>query len=226
MLENLSQKYGLASRAMSLVAVVERKGDRPGELPKTSVVPVGMPQDVDFGAYFAIMGPQPHLVSGAMNLSVLPDIGAVMHEDSTLIAHKTLQAKYIPSIRGVEDKLERLVSRSKKHEELEEDASELIALAAQIEPDGGMPGKTDEERALASIWALLRFLAEGHTLRSGTFRKHVERLVKFLEDGKIQNNIVGAVVELAHAGKALEGDWSMRSPEPALWDELKSALKL
>lgn len=49
----LSQKYGLASREMSLVAVVTRPGDRPGELPETQVVPIGMAQDMDFGAYFA-----------------------------------------------------------------------------------------------------------------------------------------------------------------------------
>jgi hypothetical protein len=49
----LSQKYLLASREMSLVAVVTRPGDRPGELPETQVVPIGMAQDMDFGAYFA-----------------------------------------------------------------------------------------------------------------------------------------------------------------------------
>lgn len=52
----LSKLYGLASRELSLVAVVKRKGDRPGELPATRVVPVGMPQDTRFKAYF---GPRP-----------------------------------------------------------------------------------------------------------------------------------------------------------------------
>jgi Ca-activated chloride channel family protein len=52
-LSALSRKYGLSSREMSLVAVVKRKGDRPGEIPETRVVPVGMPQDVKFDAYFA-----------------------------------------------------------------------------------------------------------------------------------------------------------------------------
>src|SRR5437667_1463412 len=51
-LEQLSVKFGLASRAMSLVAVVERAGDHPGDIPQTQVVPVGMPQDMAFGAYF------------------------------------------------------------------------------------------------------------------------------------------------------------------------------
>ncbi|MGC8915956.1 MAG: VWA domain-containing protein [Thermoanaerobaculum sp.] len=50
-LQQLSQKFGLASQAMALVAVVKRSGDRPGELPTTSVVPVGMPEGVQWGAY-------------------------------------------------------------------------------------------------------------------------------------------------------------------------------
>lgn len=51
-LENLSRQYGLASQAMALVAVVERPGDHPGEPPRTRVVPVGMPQDMEFGGVF------------------------------------------------------------------------------------------------------------------------------------------------------------------------------
>ena len=50
-LSTLSRTYGLASREMSLVAVVKRSGDRPGAIPETRVVPVGMPQDVKFEAY-------------------------------------------------------------------------------------------------------------------------------------------------------------------------------
>src|SRR5215468_4512365 len=51
-LQQLSEKYGLASREMSLVAVVKRAGDVEDGVPKTVVVPVGMPQDTGFGAYF------------------------------------------------------------------------------------------------------------------------------------------------------------------------------
>ncbi len=58
-LSALSRKYGLSSREMSLVAVVKRAGDRPGEIPETRVVPVGMPQDVKFDAYFASPPPMP-----------------------------------------------------------------------------------------------------------------------------------------------------------------------
>lgn len=51
-LEALSRTYSLASRAMSLVAVVKRAGDQPGASPQTHVVPVGMPDDTAFDGYF------------------------------------------------------------------------------------------------------------------------------------------------------------------------------
>lgn len=48
----LSKRYGLASSEMSLVAVVERADDRRGEIPKTTIVPAGMPQNTQFESYF------------------------------------------------------------------------------------------------------------------------------------------------------------------------------
>jgi hypothetical protein len=48
----LSQEYGLASRAMSLVAVARRAGDQSGLLPRTAVMPLAMPLGVTGAAYF------------------------------------------------------------------------------------------------------------------------------------------------------------------------------
>lgn len=45
-LKEVSTTYGLASRAMSLSAVVTRFGDRAGETPDQRVVPVGLPEDM------------------------------------------------------------------------------------------------------------------------------------------------------------------------------------
>jgi Ca-activated chloride channel homolog len=49
----LSERYGIASSEMSLVAVVERADDQHGDVPATKIVPVGMAQDTGFGSYFA-----------------------------------------------------------------------------------------------------------------------------------------------------------------------------
>ncbi|MGH9722937.1 MAG: VIT domain-containing protein [Bryobacteraceae bacterium] len=64
-LRALSEEYGLASREMSLVSVVQRAGDQPGALPKTVIVPVGMPQDVEFSAYFTTSAPAPAMAAMA-----------------------------------------------------------------------------------------------------------------------------------------------------------------
>ena len=48
----LSERYGIASSEMSLVAVVERADDQAGDVPKTKIVPLGMPQDTRFASYF------------------------------------------------------------------------------------------------------------------------------------------------------------------------------
>ena len=57
----------------------------------------------------------------------------------------------------------------------------LMDLAAQLEPDGGMPGRDDSARAKATAEAVLKFVEAGHTVTSGAFRTHVGRLVAFLK---------------------------------------------
>ncbi len=94
-----------------------------------------------------------------------------------------------------------------------------------IEPDGGMPGKTEEERLQATVLALLQFLAGGHSERGGAFRAHVKRLVKFLERSNVRADIVKMVIERARSGRAVEGDWSKRKPGPELWQDLAAALR-
>jgi Ca-activated chloride channel family protein len=51
-LVEISETFGLASRAMALVAVVKRAGDQAGAPPVTRIVPVGMPQGTQFDSYF------------------------------------------------------------------------------------------------------------------------------------------------------------------------------
>jgi len=218
MLENLSQNYGLASRAMALVAVVERKGDRPGELALTRVVPVGMPQDVNFAAYFAMRGQALAGPGGLFEMSTIGD--TCLRSDMAELP----ESRYSMRVKSLAGPVARDLDILKKSQKLDEADAELLTLAARIEPDGGMPGKTEEERALASILAILQFLAAGHSWRSGTFRKHVQRLVKFLEGGKLQNDTVREIVKRARTGNTLPGEWSKKKPEPSLWAELAKAL--
>jgi hypothetical protein len=47
-----SERYGITSSEMSLVAVVQRADDEGGSVPKTKIVPIGMPQHTQFNSYF------------------------------------------------------------------------------------------------------------------------------------------------------------------------------
>ena len=102
-------------------------------------------------------------------------------------------------------------------------------LAAQLEPDGGMPGKTVSVRAGRTIAALLAFVAAGHTTTSGAFRSHVARLVEFLKSAADvsarEKQLIGRALEAVAAGKAPQGKWQVLSSAPAApWRELEKAL--
>src|SRR5262249_24583999 len=157
--ENVGAQYGLADETMSLVAVIRREGDKAGELPKTIVVPVGMPQDVEMARYHlggtrvaACMAPPPSPVSAG--LSEAPRLPV-----SSLRLSKALFSR---------------------RETPGEPANLPIELASRIEPDGGMPGKSVDQRIERTIAAILSFEREGSTEKSGPFRAHVKRLYAFL----------------------------------------------
>jgi Ca-activated chloride channel family protein len=175
-LAELSREYGLASREMSLVAVVKRVGDKPGELPETRVVPVGTPPALAFDAYFgsapqsmitAITGSMPRMMQVAASA---PSLGAPPPPPAPA------PAQTAPGM------FTRLFSRKAAPVEREAASPEdtLFELAAQLEGDGGLPGRDPDERATKTIAAVRAFLAQGHTPRSGAFRSHVDRMLKFL----------------------------------------------
>src|SRR5207245_1555154 len=161
----LSEEYGLASREMSLVAVVKRTGDRPGELPETRVVPLGIPQDVSLKRYFGMqpdraflaMPPQPLAPGDAagFNFRDILDGSEVLAD---IRSRRSAPPAPTPP-RGPED--------------------QLVELASRMEPDGGMPGKEMERRTGATVAALFAFMSHGNTVSAGPFRSHVQRLVAF-----------------------------------------------
>jgi Ca-activated chloride channel family protein len=193
-LQTLSETYGLVSRRMSLVAVVERAGDQAGDIPKTTVVPVGMPQDVRFGAYFRGVAGAPNS-TGAFSVMAMPC--AMPSPRHAIPSPPPLPCAPPPPPRGAGAgvSLRSFIERAVRHRiqsgiparadkplasaPTPEDM--LMDLAGQLEPDGGMPGKTDSERVARSLVAVLAFLTEGHTTTAGAFRTHVQRLMRYLE---------------------------------------------
>ena len=211
-LEALSQAYGLASRRMALVAVVERAGDRPGELPKTQVVPVGMPQDTAFSSYFGQPAQMVACVAPARRgAEFMPQLVAT----ASALGRRRRPVRWLARTAAPEYPAEAGPP--------DEGVHPLLELAAKIAPDGGMPGRSEEERVQATILALLVFVSEGHTDRSGAFRSHVRRLMMFLEKAEHVHPMVGRILTLVRRGVVLEGDWSARQPGPDLWAELAAA---
>lgn len=189
-LEELGRLYGLANRAMALVAVVERPEDDPTALPRTEVVPVGMPEDTAFGAYFrasqtrrfggsaGTCGPEYTLGDRSMLAQLFRKsrarLSVASYGDTAMCgtlraAEETLLC--FDAERGAEPPaFPRLY-----------DENFLVRRAAGIEPDGGVGGGTDEERLLRSAALLLSFLCSDNTIHRGPFRMHVQRLLDFLE---------------------------------------------
>ncbi|HEY8542505.1 MAG TPA: hypothetical protein VIL29_08975, partial [Pseudothermotoga sp.] len=158
-LASLSTEYGLSSSQMALVAVIERENDQAGKLPKTTIVPVGMPQDVAFDSYFMPMASQFSLLSAPKYMAP---------QDSKVRYSIEPCCEIMPPARHYET----------PQEYTEDDL--MVDLAAMIESDGGMPGDSIEDRILISLIVLLYFYQNGNTLEVGAFRVHVKKLIGFL----------------------------------------------
>jgi Ca-activated chloride channel family protein len=207
-LVELSRAYGLASREMSLVAVVSRKGDQAGELPETRVVPLGMPQDVKFGSYFGA----PHLsirVGSAgpdrprSPRAMVPDV--IMEFCASVRAGSAQSAPPVPT-----------------------ETDEFMKIASELAPDGGLPGKDMSDRAARSAAALMAFVAAGHTERQGAFRLHVQRLLVFLRSltglPAAESELIRVVIAAAESGKAWEGNWlKLARDDRGGWKALRKA---
>jgi Ca-activated chloride channel family protein len=222
MLRTLSEEFGLASREMSLVAVVRRAADRPGELPETRVVPVGMPQDVRFESTFA---------PGSMQFASAPQPASFM-TPVNFTAGSAAPPRASGSVLGkmFSRRVKRMTSGDAAppppaQDETAEDA--LLALAAELEPDGGMPGANQPARVARTIAALLAFIAGGHTATAGAFRSHVARLVRYLELaqglGEEQQALAAKAVACATAGNCPAGDW-LATARSGDWTAIRSSL--
>lgn len=215
-LTRLSEQYSLAGRTMALVAVVEREGDKPGEPPKTHIVPVGLPQDMEFGGVFPHLslaqpaGRRPAVFASFSVAHLAPSAArwtGSFHEDSDaeVLEPMALARSY--------DVAEAHVGNRESAAEEPTAFDGLLELSIQVQPDGGMPGKTTRDRILASLLTLLAFLADGNDLHSGSFRRHVKRLLEYLA-GVLPDSLTAEEMksaerarEAVRLGKVVAGDW-------------------
>jgi Ca-activated chloride channel family protein len=237
----LSEEYGLASRACSLVAVVKQEGDQAGAPPTTRVVPVGVPEGTEFDSYFGgamsmMVGGAPPMVSAPApagagpgilrrRLSAAPDMAKMSkHASPPSLMRKAMDfmERAIAPAPAQAPPAEDIVMEAEASLVYGDEEDRLLTLASSLEPDGGLPGDTPDERALKTIDALIQFRSEGHTPTQGVFRAHVKRMVGFLENlsglSKDRSVTVGRVVEMVRAGDAKLA----AGPGGALgWDELE-----
>lgn len=243
-LENISREYGLASRAMALVAVVKRASDQAGVLPTTSVVPVGMPQDTAFESYFSSCLGAPSAtthssLSGPVlfceSSSAYPIPGNRRSRKGLLLSEASSPLSAMPcSPVSNKRKLQFQPAAAPAGEEL------LIGLASLLQEDGGLPGGDTGERIARSLAALLVFLSSGSTPALGVFAAHMRRLVMFLKTldasalTQAQAELMNVILQNVHAGAGQSTNWldlaeqCLSEPEDggrALWKDLARAAK-
>jgi Ca-activated chloride channel homolog len=202
-LTRLSEQYSLAGRTMALVAVVERQGDKPGEPPKTRIVPVGLPQDTNLSGIF----PQPALAAPRASARMLcrivpprtaPSISSFAQCDS-ILADPACELS--------------ITYTAESAAEPPAAFDELLDLSIRVQPDGGMPGKSAKDRILASVLTLLAFAAHGSDLLSGSFRVHFKKLLDYLSatlpDSLTdeESNAVRAACDSVAVGRSVPGNW-------------------
>ncbi len=187
-LVQLAEEYGLANPAMALVAVVKRAGDQPGELPKTTIVPVGMPEDMQFDAYFdavacnstipAFVRRPPGRIVSAEKLMMSceappPDYCAA--EDAAFFMPTFMRRRHTSQ-------------RKEEREALYDDQTVTLQLMGMLEADGGMPGENTELRIARTLAAAIQ--VAGLTLEQsapgtrGGPSAWVQRMTAFLQQQK------------------------------------------
>ena len=225
-LVELSRKYGLANREMSLVAVVKRAGDRPDELPETQVVPVGiLPRSVRVGQSRAraFVAPAAAAASLPVPMQSLESLSPSAERRGFFRRLSFRQLQHVPADEPEEVLLQAMGPPP------DADTIRLIDLSRKMEPDGGMPGNDPAARVCATLVMLFALLAGGYTPTSGGLRTHVRRLIRYLQKenhlSEPQRDLVAKAIALAEKAQPPAGDWLKLAATPAdHWRQIEKAL--
>jgi len=202
-LRALSCEYGLASRQMALVAVVERPGDRPGEPPHTKVVPLGFPQEKLLEGYVPACYPP-----DCMNMVTSAYKVASSVSPSSVLKMLTGGLQFLRRIEAMpmELSVKYVISQ-----EAQDDDTWLWSKLAALREDGGLGDGNVEQRVLATLFLLLE-MAQRATELLGVFDAHRKRIVAFLtsQASKLsveRQQLVQAVVTAVEHGQSFPGSW-------------------
>ncbi len=209
-LMGLSEEYGLANRAMALVAMVKRKGGFSGRLPRTQVVPIGIPEDSCFGRP---SDPSHGMLASVSSLSSLSSMSALSTMSPPLYGAVVDTVGAPSELGGVRMLFRKKVPREAAREQTTlEDL--LVEFVAAIEPDGGAPGADSDQRVAATLLLLILLHESGYAADGGAFSAHVRRLTTFLEGAKrdglpeARRALVKLLMHRLNESKPMAGPWT------------------
>ncbi len=224
----LAEEYGLANPAMSLVAVVERAGDQPGDVPVTRVVPVGMPQDTEPESYFSAVSPQ--MISCAT--SYRAKVHGVAPPDMLNVAERYCERR-IPYDSFMQQVAMNVPAASEDVEDTVLDG--YFTTMGNVEVDGGLSGQDMEERIARTLAVLLVLIQYEHDTGNAFFTAHMRRMTEFLrahEDHPLpeeQAALLRQALDAIDNNQVPEGDWpesyarlGHKPGTPALWNWIAS----
>ncbi len=217
-LVELSKTYGLASREMSLVAVVKRQAGSARRIAgDTRGAGWHAGGCIDAAILRVVHRAESHTPYAAPFRCLPGNLNADADDDYPA----PLMSRRLP--------LASSPRPNSKAAELKASNTELVDLAAMLEPDGGMPGDTPDVRARRTVAAVFAFVAAGHTLTSGAFRLHVTRLVGFLNSVSVGPDMEACLIEralkVASTGSAPAGRWLELAREPSTdWKQIEEVL--
>lgn len=202
-LKKISGAYSLASRAMSLCAVVNRIGDQPGEQPQQKVVPVGLPENMD-----SLVSGLPSILrsTGFRSVPSASPIGVYAASAGSSGWHGfTSSGRRSESVKC---SLAVSSSRTSKYDrsntsmgfdppqqscffvgddEFTSNAittmpEDLINVLTGLRDDGGMDGDDIQERIVLTALIALEVLKAALDEDTSIYDMHLNRMVDFLED--------------------------------------------
>lgn len=232
------QKYGLANRELSLVAVIERADADASRAPKTMVVPVGLPEDLEHAAYFGTPSSLARLTERAHRFAPRSSKRNTRRDVLTEPDVRYMACSLMSPLAAYAPPTPELAEAGAGWAGTERDTI-LLEQAAAIEPDGGLPGPDLGARVLRTLLFLCCLLTENQTCHRGLFRQHVQRLVQYLDDPSrlppepARRRLVEYVVSRATHDQPFGMDkltWApleltAASPPRALWKRLERELR-
>jgi len=224
-LKAISTAYGLASRVMSLCAVVERLGDQAGEQPEQQVVPVGMPSDMtgqrDAGMVMCASMPSPNLYSSQPNVMFSMDGGRGLTRSfgSSLksLRSRSVQVNSCVSPDSSADTMGFEAdytpeTRTKGGIIMSDQSWSFLGEVTMLMADGGMPGADPNMRFVKTVVLALALLKRDVDSGTAMFSPHLKRMADYIESKAAAGDdwLTQLVAMLRDGTVKVDGDWDTR----------------